>query len=284
MELKEISQEIREILKQKRNDLRLSFIEHKHIYYMMDEDGKIRSNFPSVTKIIKKFHKPFDAQGISLSMAKGDIVEQQRLLAEWKLSGELSVNLGSRSHYELEKELIKRCDNYKEVRQPEFVINEEQRIKSDNMISAGIKFLDIMKERGAESLDTELVMGHPNEGFVGQCDNAWIMMNKEKNDFGFVLSDWKTNAPKNFRVFPYNNKLYPPFSDYADNALGQYYLQIPLYGRLLVKMLEGTKFEKNKFLGGVLILLKEDGEYEEFKAPQYIISTMLSMDLKPFLK
>jgi len=284
MELKEISQEIREILKQKRNELRISFQESKHIYYMMDENGKIRSNFPSVTKIVKKFHKPFDAQGISLSMAKGDLAEQQRLLAEWKLSGELSVNLGSRSHYELEKELVSRYDDYKDVRQPVFECNEEQIIKSNKMISAGINFLNVMKERGAELLDTELIMGHPKEKYIGQCDNAWIMMNKEKNDFGFVLSDWKTNAPKNFKIFPYNNKLYEPFSEYPDNALGQYYLQIPLYGRLLVKMLEGTKFEKNKFLGGVLILLKEDGTYEEFKVPQYIISTILSMDLSPFLK
>jgi hypothetical protein len=49
-------------------------------------------------------------------------------------------------------------------------------------------------------------------------------------------------------------------------------------------MLEGTKYGGHKFLGGVLILLKEDGTFEEFKVPQYVITTMLKMDLKPFLK
>ena len=284
MDLKEVAGEIREVLKEKRNDLRMSFVESKHIYYMMDETGKIRSNFPSVTKIVKKFHEPFNAEVKSLQMAKGDPVIQQRLLTEWKLAGELSINLGSRSHFELEKELIKRYGDYKPVRQPVFKCNDEQVIKSNNMISAGINFINLMEERGAVSLDTEIVMGHPEEGYVGQTDNGWIMMTKAKDDFGFVLTDWKTNAPKNFKVFPYNNKLFPPFSEYPDNALGQYFLQIPLYGRLLVRMLKGTKFEKNKFLGGVLILLKEDGTYEEFKVPQYIISTMLTMDLKPFLK
>lgn len=284
MDLKEISAELREILKQKRSELRLSFVEQRHIYYMMDNSGKIRSNFQSVTKIVKKFHDPFNAEKKSFEMSKGDPIEQQRLLTEWKISGELSINLGSRSHYGLEKEQINRCGNYKDVREPAFICNEEQIIKSDKMIAAGINFINLMEERGAVSLDTELVMGHPLEQYVGQCDNAWIMMNRDKTDFGFVMSDWKTNAPKNFKVFPYNKKLYPPFSEYADNALGQYYLQIPLYGRLLLKMLEGTKFDGKKFLGGVIILLKEDGTYEEFKVPQYVISTILTMDLKPFLK
>ena len=252
---------------------------------MADPSGDITTKYASVTKIVKKFHEPFDANKKSLEMAKGDVTEQKRLLAEWKLSGDISVNLGSRSHYELEVDAIQRHGNYKAVRQPVFACDESMIVKSDKMISAGRNYLNVMmEERGAVLLDTEMVMGHPEEGYVGQCDNAWLMMTRDKSDFGFVLSDWKTNAPKNFKVFPYNKKLFAPFSEYPDNALGQYYLQIPLYGRLLLKMLEGTKYEKNKFLGGVLILLKEDGTFEEFKVPQYVITTMLKMDLKPFLK
>jgi len=285
MDLKEISEDIRNILVEKRKELRLSFLEDKHVYYMSDVSGKITSKWTSVTKIVKKFHEPFDANAKSFEMAKGDLAEQKRLLAEWKLSGHISVNLGSRSHYELEVDAIQRHGNYKDVRQPIFECDDAMMVKSDKMISAGRDYLNMMmKDRGAVLLDTEMIMGHPEEGYVGQCDNAWLMMTRDATDFGFVFSDWKTNAPKNFKVFPYNKKLFPPFSEYPDNALGQYYLQIPLYGRLLLKMLEGTKYEKNRFLGGVLILLKEDGTYEEFKVPQYVISTMLTMDLKPFLK
>ena len=284
MNLKEISQEINEILKEKRKARRLSFVEQRHIYYMMDLGGQMRSGFPSVSKVIKNFHKPFDGQAISFAMAKGDLEKQKQLLAEWAQSGKDSVNLGSRVHYELEKFIIEQYDNYKEVRQPEFVITEEQRIKSDKMINAGIKFINLMHERGAVLLDTEMVLGDPTEAYVGQPDNVWLMLNKEKDDFGFVVTDHKSGQPKNFEVFPYTGKLFPPFQDYHDNALGKYCLQIPLYGRLLLKMLEGTKFEGKKFLGGVIALMKEDASFTEFKVPQYIISTILTMDLKPFLK
>ena len=146
MNLKDISLEINDLLEKRRKELELTFIEEEHIYYMKDVDGIIKSNFPSVSKIIKKFHKPFDAEGMALRMSKGDPEGQSQLLAEWKEAGDLSTNMGSRVHYELERELIDRYGNYQEVRQPIFEINEEQQRKSDSMIEAGKKFLDTMNE------------------------------------------------------------------------------------------------------------------------------------------
>ena len=49
MNLQDISLEIKEVLEQRRKELQLSFIEDKHIYYMKDLDGNIKSNFPSVS-------------------------------------------------------------------------------------------------------------------------------------------------------------------------------------------------------------------------------------------
>lgn len=283
MDLKEISQEIREVLDERRKAIRLSFVEDKHIYYMMSNDGKITSKFPSVSKVIKNFFKPFDAQGISLRMAKGDPEKQQQLLTEWRQAGDDSVNLGSRAHFELEKHVISQYGDYKVVRQPKFFCTEEQVLRSNKMINAGKKFVDLMHERGAVLVDTEMVLGDPTLGYVGQDDNTWIMLNKEKTEFGFVITDYKSNQPKNFEVMPYHGKLYPPFQDYPDNSLGHYYLQIPLYGKLLMKMLEGTKFENNKFLGGVIILLKDDETFVEYKIPQPIVTTMLNLDLKKYI-
>jgi hypothetical protein len=283
MNLKETSQEIREILDEKRKAIRLSFSENKHIYYMMTNDGKITSSFPSVSKIIKNFFKPFDAQGISMRMAKGDLEIQKQLLTEWKQAGEDSVNLGSRAHFELEKYIVEQYDNFKEVRRPKFYCDEKQLVRSDKMIEAGKKFIDLMHKRGAILIDTEMVMGDPILKYVGQSDDTWIMLNKEQTDFGFVITDYKSNQPKNFEIMPYTEKLYPPFQDYPDNALGHYYLQIPLYGKLLVKMLEGSKYDGKKFLGGVVVLLKDDGTFVEYKVPQPIVTTMLGLDLKQFI-
>lgn len=283
MNLKETAQEIREVLDRRRNAIGLSFVESKHIYYMKDNGGNFTTKFPSVSKIIKNFYKPFDSQGISMRMAKGDLEEQKRLLAEWKQSGEDSVNLGSRAHFEMEKYIVEQYGDFKEVRRPKFYCTEEQLIRSDKMITAGKNFINLMHERGAVLVDTEMVMGDPTLGYVGQSDNTWIMLNKDQTDFGFVISDYKSNQPKNFEVMPYTEKLYPPFQEYPDNALGHYYLQIPLYGKLLMKMLEGSEFENKKFLGGVIVLLKDDGEFVEYKVPQPIITTMLNLDLKQFI-
>jgi len=284
MNLHDISLEMRDVLEEKRKQLELTFIEEDHIYYMKDLNGEIRSNFPSVSRLISKFHKHFDSEGKALQMCKGDPEGAKELLAEWKLAGDLSTNMGSRVHFELETDTIARFGNYKDVRQPIFDINEEQQRKSDAMIGAGKEFLNLMLERGAILLDTEIVLGDPEEGYTGQPDKVWLMENKSKTDYGIVITDWKTNKPKNFVPQYYTGRLYPPFNEYHDTALGHYYLQLPLYGRLLLKMLQGTKFNNTKLMGSVVVLLKETGEYEEFRVPKQISDTILTMDLRKYLK
>jgi hypothetical protein len=78
--------------------------------------------------------------------------------------------------------------------------------------------------------------------------------------------------------------MYPPFHEYQSTALGHYYLQLPLYGKLLVKMLEGTKYENIKLLGCIVVLLKENSEYEEFRVPKPLINTILDMDIRNYLE
>ena len=283
MNLKEISEDIREILEKKRNDICLSFIEEDHIYFMKDMNGQIRSDYLSVSGIIKKFHKKFDDIGISLKMSGGNVEKQKKLLKEWKDAGEYSTNMGSRVHFELEQELITRYGGYKEVRKPIFNIDEQQRSVSDMMIKAGKEFLNLIEERGGVLLDTEIVLGDPEEGYTGQPDKVWLFHNKQKDDFGFVITDYKTNKPKNFEIQKYTEKMFRPFNEYHDTALGHYYLQLPLYGRLLLKMLKNTKYENTKLLGGVVVLLKENGTYNEYKIPSKISDTILTMNLKKYI-
>ncbi len=281
--LLEFAAEINEAMKQRREEIALSFVENKHIYYMRDLNGNITSKFKSVSKIVSQFHPKFDSEGLSLKIARGDREKQKELLAEWKLAGVESVNLGSRVHYELEKMIIEEYGNYKEVRQPVFTIDEDQKRRSDNMILAGRDFLNKMHERGAVLLDTEMVLGDPELMYVGQPDNSWLMLNKTRTDFGIVVTDHKSNKPKNFVAMAYHTNMYPPFQNYKDFALSHYYTQIPLYGRLILKMLSKTKYADKKFLGGVVALMKDDATYEEFKVPQDIVNTIFSMDLTKYV-
>jgi hypothetical protein len=279
----EASKEIKDFLENRRKELELSFIEDEHIYFMKDTKGIIRNDFPSVSKLIKCFHIPFDSEGKSFEMSNGDLREQQILLKKWKDSADYATNMGSRVHFELEKELIKRYGNYKEVRQPIFECDESQMDKSNSMITAGNKFLDLMKERGAVLLDTEIVLGDPELGYTGQPDKVWLTMDKQDINISLCVSDYKTNQPKNFVSQPYTKKMLPPFNTYDDTALTHYYIQIPLYARLIIKMLQGSKYENLKFLGGIIVLLKADGTYEEYRIPQDIINKVLTMDLTKYI-
>jgi hypothetical protein len=284
IDLKQIAQEMRDALEIRRQEMELTFIEEDHIYYMKDTDGVIKSNFPSVSKVIKNFYVPFDAETKSLQMAKGDLKKQKELLEQWKASGDYSTNMGSRVHYLLETETITRYGDYKQVREPIFNCDDSQIIKSDLMIGAGNKFLDLMTERNAVLLDTELVLGDPELGYTGQPDKVWLMMNKTQDGFGIVITDWKTNQPKNFKIQPYTGKMIHPFENYYDTALTHYFIQLPLYGKLLIKMLQGTKFDLTKLLGCVVVLLKDDGTFEEFKVPFEVTQSILQMNVKQYMK
>ena len=218
MELNKIAEEIREILQKRRDELDLTFVEDTHTYYMKDLDGNIKDDYPSVSKVMKYFYEEFDSEGISLRKAKGDLEVQQQLLDEWKAAGDYSTNMGSRVHYLLEKKLIEMFGNYKEVRQPIFDCDFTQILKGDSMVSAGSDYLNLMIERGAVLLDTEIVLGDPELGYTGQPDKVWLIFNKEMTEFGLIITDWKSNKPKNFEQTHFTTKMKAQLSERGKNS------------------------------------------------------------------
>ena len=278
MKLNNIAQEIRELIKVRQQELGLTFEEDKHIYTM---NG--RKDYPSVSKVLKQFYTEFPTEEAAYNKAGGDPQKQQQLIEEWAAAGDYSTNMGSRVHYILEKSIIEKNGNYKELRQPAVDCDLSQMMKGDNMIVAGNKYIKLMEERGAVLLDTEIILGDPELGYTGQPDKVWLMMNREKTGFGLVITDWKTNKKKNFQETNYTKRLKEPFDKFPDTALGHYYLQLPLYGKLLLKMLEGTKYSDIKLYGCVITHLMDDGLYEEYKVPQEVNDIVLDMDVKKYL-
>lgn len=283
MNLYQVSEDIKEIVRSRQEELGLTFEEERHLYTMKDLNGRIRSNWPSVSKVLKNFYPEFPAEDIAYNKAKGDVLEMQSILDEWAAAGRYATNMGSRVHYLLEKKILDMFYVDKEVREPLFECDLEQEIRGDNMIKAGENFITLMKDRGAVLLDTEMVLGHPELGYTGQPDKTWLIMNKAQTGFGLVITDWKTNKPKNFEVSRWTENMLPPFEKYPNNALGHYYLQLPFYGRLLLKMLEGTKYEDLKLLGSVVVLLKDDGTFEEFRVPKEVQDIIMNMDMEEVL-
>lgn len=279
MKLNEIALDIRKTIEDKQKHFQLQFEEENHIYKMIGKE-----DFPSVSKVIKRFYEEFPAEEVALNMAKGDPIQQQNLLESWKTAGEYSTNLGSRTHFFLEKILIEKNGNYKDIRKPIYECDLEQVMKSDAMVKAGHKYLQLMEDRECELLDTEIVLGHPELGYTGQPDKVWITKNKSGDEFGLLITDWKTNQSKNFEIKKYTKNMFPPFDNYPNNALGHYYLQLPLYGKLLLKMLEGTKYENIKLYGCIIVHLNQDGNFYEYRVPKKVIDIILDIDLKSYLK
>lgn len=283
MKLNKIAEEIREILQKRRDELDLTFVEDTHTYYMKDLDGNIKDDYPSVSKVMKYFYEEFDSEGISLRKAKGDLEVQQQLLSEWKSAADYSINVGSRVHFLLEKKSLEIFGLEKEVRQPEFECDFEQILRSDSMVHAGTNFLETMKDRGALLLDTELILGDYELGYTGAPDKMWLIENKDKTDIGLICTDYKTNKPKNFESNYFTKKMKTPFEKLDDTALGHYSTQLPFYCKLLLKMLKGSKYENIKVYGCIIVLVKDDGTFEEFRIPKDIQQTILDMDMKKYL-
>lgn len=283
-DLKEIALEIRDVIAKKQEEMSLTFVEDTHTYYIKDLNGNITNEFPSVSTVLKAFYHVFDsARTKSFKNCGGDRELEKVLLKEWSDKGDYSTNMGSRVHYILEQELVNQYGGYKEVRQPIFECDDEQIATGDAMIVAGKEFIDLMHERGAVLLDTEMVLGSSEFGYTGQPDKVWLMIDKNGN-LGIVITDWKTNQPKNFEVQPWTKLLLPPFEKYWDTALGHYYIQIPLYAKLLMKMLEGTKYENIKFFGGVIVLVKKEATFEEHRIPKDVVDEVMKMDVKSVLQ
>jgi hypothetical protein len=283
MDLKQIAEEIRDILSKRQKELKLTFEEDTHKYTMLDVDGKLRSDYPSVSKVLKSFYDEFDAEGAAYRKANGDPYEQQRLLEEWSEAGRKSTNLGSRCHFFLEEHTLKEFGIEKEVRQPIFDCDAEQIIKSDTMIVAGKRYIDLLKERGCVLLDTEIVLGDPELGYTGQPDKVWLVIGVN-GQVGLLITDWKTNKPKNFEISKFTKQMKSPLEHLPDNALGHYKTQLPLYGKLLLKMLKGSKYENIQLLGCIIVLITDEREYVEHRVDKKTINTILEMDIKQYLK
>lgn len=69
------------------------------------------------------------------------------------------------------------------------------------------------------TIDSELIVG--NDRFAGQID--WLVVDE---DYNIGCIDFKTD--KEFKG-SYNKKMKPPFNEYPDDTLHQYYWQVNLY-------------------------------------------------------
>ena len=259
--LEQKAKEVRDALEKFRASVNLTFTEENH-RYTCDGIDKI----VSVSGIVSRYHDGFDAEEVSMRMCGYDMAAAEALRAEWAEKGRVARLTGNYVHYHLEKYLVEEFNLDKEVREPILEGIDDAMIKKGNtLILAGKAQTEAMKKRGGILVDTEVVMGSPECGYVGQCDCAWLGQSPD-GSYKLMLTDWKTNKPAKFSESRFTNRLYYPFDASPDNAVGKYSLQIGLYEKLMLSMLKGSSVDDLEFANSIIVSLRQrpKGKYVEY--------------------
>ena len=273
--MKEIANEIRIALDEHRASVGLTFTEEGHRYTLPGLDKIV-----SVSGIVHKYHEPFDRDEVALRVAKGDETRMMELIAEWEEKGRVARLTGNYVHYHLEQFLVEKFELDKEVREPILDGLDDTIItKGDKMIIAGKLQIDKMIERGAYLIDTEVVMGSVEAGYVGQCDCAWVGKDPEGN-VKLCMTDWKTNKPSKFSDSYFDKPMYYPFNMMNDNAVGKYSLQLSLYERLMLDMLKNSHPDLS-FSNSIIVSLRQKpvGTYKEFRVGEVLRQLAYNLEL-----
>tara|TARA_R110001606_G_scaffold38011_2_gene106671 strand:+ start:3216 stop:3965 length:750 start_codon:yes stop_codon:yes gene_type:complete len=200
-------------------DDNILFFEEAHKYKFKNQPDIIPL---SVTGVIGKYKKPFDADFHAGNKADQLGVDKQQILDEWKAKGDFASSKGTLVHLYMEQMMsMKEFEIPKRLNRPD-VINAFKRTK-------GIcnKFLH-ESYTTLEHISAEQIVGCPEWGITGMIDQ--IVRNKINGDYYII--DWKTNKEIK-ESSPY--KLTGSMSHLDSSELTIYSLQLGLYKRILEK-------------------------------------------------
>lgn len=191
-----------------------------------------------VTGQCKKWHKPFDRDGISARVAQKEGRSATAVLAEWDAKGKAATDLGTEVHQMIEDY----WNGWNGAEKFEFFSEEARkrfaafysfaRSELPNIVSVASEYkVFSLKYRVAGTID-----------FIGQ----------HKDNGRVYLFDWKTNGKFRDDRDRAWDKLLPPFEDLDDNELNSYSIQLSLYRLILADANIDTR-------GGVLVHIPPAG-------------------------
>lgn len=174
-------------------------IDENHIY--RDDKGQ---RYASVSSVIKKYKKPFDADVISMAIAKRDNRTQENVLAEWKRKADVSLLKGNFIHDTLElcltrPELARKSPIEHEINKIRQILPKDHKWTQERIFA-----------------DTE-------NKIAGTID---LITSK---DGRATIWDFKTNE---LDKKAYNNFL-KPFDDLEQTKINEYRFQLSLYKHLV---------------------------------------------------
>lgn len=173
------------------NNLKLD--KQTHTYYLGDK------TLPSVSSKVAEFYEPFD-RNISKYVAKSKGVTQTEILKDWDKKRDDALLLGNNTHDFAEnwaKKIYKNPVTEKELGVIQFFLDHsEYKVKH-----------------------AELSMYNKELEYAGTTD--LILEYKDKT----ILADWKSNKD----LYKTHGKLKKPFSNFNNNPLNKYKIQLNLY-------------------------------------------------------
>ena len=201
------------------------FKSETHSYTSIDPSENI--TWTSVTSIISKYKKPFDADGIALKSSKNKKSKWYNMLPDdikeaWKNESQKAMNLGTWYHNQRERDLLA-CET----------------ISREDIIIPIIKPIEIdgIKKAPDQKLTNGIYPEHmvylKSAGMCGQADRVEVVNDKVN------IYDYKTN--KEIKTESYVNweglsdRMLTPLNHLDDCNLNHYALQLSLYMYMIIK-------------------------------------------------
>lgn len=198
-------------------DGRIAFDPDKHIY--TDTQDPNHPQYTNVSKVIASASVPFDREGISLRMAKGNKAKQEEILREWDRKRDSSIARGNRIHDHLEL----------------FILTGRRHMSFERCYPV---IEDIMKS--SYMCFPEALTYSTYYQIAGQSD---LVVQRQKSRASvFDFYDYKTNESKGIEfdsinrskdpIAHYNKFMLPPLAHLEDCNYNKYAMQLSIYAYL----------------------------------------------------
>ena len=242
---------------------RITFVEHVHTYLI---DG-VRTNVPSVTKLLKQYKKEFNQKLIATRVAKKRKCPVEQVTAEWEANNAFSTTFGTMVH--------KYIENYYANKRVEFEgtferlgAAEKKQIQErfpktikhfQNFYEDYSHLIQVRSEQPLGDLDGTKV--------CGMCD--LLCYNKLTDKFEIL--DFKTN--KKMSTTTKWGNLLPPFDYMTEGEVNEYTIQLNCY-KYFIEKYTSIRIDKMKLVW----LFHENQNYELFDLPdiQQDVKTMMT--------
>ena len=198
---------------------RITFVEKNHCYLI---DGQ-PTNSPSVTRLLKKFKKPFEKEKMAARVAKRNRVTVAQVLADWDMNNLYSTTIGSMLH--------KYIENFYCNKKTEFEgtfdglgFDEKKKIAENLPVLVDYFQKFYSDHQHLLCVRNEFVLGDLEDTKI--CGMSDMLCYNTKTD-GLEILDFKTNK-KMEKKSPYGN-LFHPFDDMSEGEINEYTIQLNTY-------------------------------------------------------